>query len=239
MSMFPNSNVKPIELEFGTNEKAMFHFFNAVYAWMAVGLAVTATVAYFVSQSPTIMRAMFVNKFMFVVLLLGLYGLAMAVQVAAARISWGAAVALFMLYAALIGAMFSFIFIVYPMSTLAGAFFMTAGTFGATSVYGFITKRDLTTIGSFLFMAFIGIFLASIVNIFLANNALSWLLTYAILAIFIGLVAYRTQQLKRIAQDHLTNGDIAARYAIIGSLILYISFINMFMSILRIMGSRK
>src|ERR1700733_1108095 len=104
MSMFPNSNIKPVELEYGTDEKAMFHFFNAVYAWMAVGLAVTATVAYFVSQSPAIMHAMFVNKFMFVVLLLGLYGLAMAVQVAAARISWGAAVALFMLYAALIGA---------------------------------------------------------------------------------------------------------------------------------------
>jgi FtsH-binding integral membrane protein len=163
----------------------------------------------------------------------------MAVQVAAARISWGAAVALFLLYAALIGAMISYIFIIYPMSTLAGAFFMTAGTFGAMSVYGFITKRDLTTMGSILITVFVGVFFASIVNIFLANNALSWLLTYAILAIFIGMVAYQTQRLKRIAQDNVTNGDLAARYAIIGSLILYISFINMFMSILRIMGNRK
>jgi FtsH-binding integral membrane protein len=239
MSMFPNSESRPVELDYGTGEKAVFHFFNAVYAWMAVGLAVTATVAYFVSQSPTLMSLMFANKFMLVVLLLGLYGLAMAVQVAAARISWGAAVALFLLYAALIGAMISYIFVIYPMSTLAGAFFMTGGTFGAMSIYGFITKRDLTTMGSILITVFIGVFFASIVNIFLANNALSWLITYAVLAIFIGLVAYQTQKLKRIAQDNVSNGDLAARYAIIGSLILYISFINMFMSILRIMGNRK
>jgi len=90
-----------------------------------------------------------------------------------------------------------------------------------------------------LITVFIGVFFASIVNIFLANNALSWLITYAVLAIFIGLVAYQTQKLKRIAQDNVSNGDLAARYAIIGSLILYISFINMFMSILRIMGNRK
>ena len=239
MSMFPNSNVKPVELEYGVGEKAVFHFFNAVYAWMAVGLAVTAAVAYFVSTQPALMQLMFMNKFAFVALLLGAWGVAYCVQIAAARISWGAAVALFLLYAALIGGMMSFIFVVYPMSTLAGAFFMTAGTFGAMSVYGFITKRDLTAMGSILVMAVIGLFFASIVNIFLANNALSWILTYAILAVFIGLVAYQTQRLKRLAEQNVTNGDLAARYAIIGSLVLYISFINMFMSILRIMGSRK
>jgi len=239
MSMYPNSQTRRVELEYGAEDRAVFNFFNTVYAWMAAGLGVTATVAYLVSQSPALMKVLFVNKFMLVALLLGAWGIAYAVQAAAARISAAAATALFMLYAAVIGAMISYIFLVYPFSTLAGAFIITAGTFGAMSLYGFVTKRDLSGIGSFLVMGAIGLFFASIVNVFIASNALSWVLTYAILAVFIGMTAYHTQQLKRIAQDNVHNGDLAARYAIIGSLVLYISFINMFMAILRILGSRK
>jgi len=154
-------------------------------------------------------------------------------------LSAAAATGLFILYAALIGFAIAPIFLIYKMATIVAAFVMTGGVFGVMSVYGFVTKRDLTSMGSFLVMAVVGLFLASLVNIFWANNALSWIITYAVLAVFIGLTAYRTQQLKEIALQLSGNADMAARYAIIGSLSLYISFINMFMSILRILGDRR
>ena len=116
---------------------------------------------------------------------------------------------------------------------------MTAGVFGGMSVYGFVTKRDLTSMGSFLFMAVWGLFLATIVNFFVASTGLSWLLTYAILAVFILLTAYDTQRLKIIAEQVRGDARSSASYAIIGSLSLYLDFINMFLSILRIMGNRR
>ncbi|HEY7089476.1 MAG TPA: Bax inhibitor-1/YccA family protein [Tepidisphaeraceae bacterium] len=241
MTMYPDSssNARRLELEYGTDDKVVFNFFNAVYAWMAVGLGVTAAVAFGVSQSPALLKFLYANKFLYVAMLLGAWGIAMAVQSVAARISATAATAMFVLYAAVIGAIISFIFVVYPISTIVGAFVMTGGTFGVMSVYGFVTKRDLSGFGSFLIMGAIGLFLASIVNVFLASNAFSWLITYAVLGVFVGLTAYDTQRLKKLAQDHAHDANIASRLAIVGSLVLYISFINMFMSILRILGNRR
>ena len=137
------------------------------------------------------------------------------------------------------GALLSAIFVIYKMQTIGAAFVITGGTFAAMSVYGFVTKRDLTQIGSILVMCVIGLFIASLANIFIASNALSWLITYAVLAVFIGITAYETQKLKVLAQQYGDDPNMAPRIAIIGSLLLYISFINMFMSILRIMGDRK
>jgi FtsH-binding integral membrane protein len=237
--MYPDSQAQRYELDYSKDGGAVFNFFNAVYAWMAVGLAVTAAVAYFVSQSPAILRFMYVNKFVFVALLLGSWAISWGVQKAAASISAVAATILFMVYAAVIGALFSGLLIVYPLSTIGSAFLLTGGTFGVMSIYGFITKRDLTGIGSILVMAAFGLIAASVVNIFIASNAFSWFLTYAILAVFIGLTAYQTQQLKVFAHEHAGNADLASRMAIIGSLTLYVAFINMFLSILRILGDRK
>jgi hypothetical protein len=237
MSQFPQT--RKYELDYGTDSSVMPSFFNAVYAWMAVGLAVTGCVAYFVSQSPQIMSMFMGGQGFTVFIALALFGIAMLVQTAALRISAGAGIALFLLYATLLGALLAPIFIVYDMSTLGGAFLITGGTFGAMSLYGFVTKRDLTKIGSFLFMGFIGLFLASLVNIFWANNALSWVITYGVLAVFIGLTAYETQKLKHVAEELRGQPDLLARYAIIGSLTLYIAFINMFLSVLRILGSRR
>lgn len=237
--MYPQSGQRSVELEYATDNKAVFSFFNAVYAWMAVGLALTAAVAWFVSQSPGLSQIVNGGKGTVVALLLGAFALAWFVQSAAEKISAGVATLLFLLYCALIGAIISFIFIVYRLETIGAAFVLTAGTFGAMSVYGFVTKRDLTSIGSFLVMAAIGLFIASIVNVFIASNAFSWFITYAVLAVFIGITAYQTQKLKQFAIEHGTNANLASRYAIVGSLVLYISFINMFMSILRILGSRK
>jgi hypothetical protein len=240
MSMFPNSQTRPIELGYGTDNRAVFNFFNAVYAWMFLGLAVTAAVGFFCSQSPTMLRAMYGNgKSGIVALMLGAWVVAWLAQKAALQISAAAGTVLFLVYAALIGAMLSGIFIVYPASTLLAAFVLTAGTFGAMSLYGYFTKRDLTTIGSYLVMGVIGLFLASIVNVFLANDALSWFITYAVLAVFIGLTAYETQQLRTLAQEHGHDHKLASRLAVCGSIMLYISFINIFVSILRIMGGRR
>lgn len=242
MSMFPGSGAqrKPWELEYGAYDRPMARFFNVVYAWMAVGLAVTAAVAWFASQSEA-MRAIFVYRGagLSVVFALGMFAIAMAVQASALRINANVATALFLLYAALMGCLISGIFLRYSLSTIGSSFLITGGTFGAMSVYGFVTKRDLTRIGSFLIMAVIGLFIGSLVNRFVASNAFSWFITYAVLAVFIGITAYETQMLKGFARQFGDNPDVAPRIAIIGSLLLYIAFINMFLSILRIFGDRR
>ena len=138
-----------------------------------------------------------------------------------------------------IGALLSRIFVFYSLGTIGGAFLVTGGVFAGMSVYGFVTNRDLSSIGSVLVMCALGLFAASIVNLFIASNAFSWFITYAVLAVFIGLTAYDTQKLKEMAHATQGNADLAARYAVVGSLHLYVDFINIFLSILRIMGGRR
>lgn len=240
MSMLPSEQLrKPIELEYGTTDQTTFNFFNQVYAWMAVGLAVTAAVGMLVSRSPVAMQFMFANKFIYIAAILGSVAIAWGVGSLAMRVSAVAGLAMFMVYAALIGLLTSYIYIAYDMKTIGAAFLMTAGVFGGMSIYGFVTKRDLTSMGSILVMCFWGLLLASIVNIFIASNLMSWIITYAILAVFIGLTAYDTQKLKNIAQQFEGNPSLLARYAVVGSLHLYVDFINIFLAILRIMGSRR
>ena len=237
MSMYPQS--RPYELEYGTDEKVVFNFFNAVYAWMAVGLGVTATVAYLCARSPAALSFIYANKFVVVASGLIAFAIAWAVRSAAERLSPMAATGLFLVYAAVVGMLISYIFIIYPIQTIGAAFVMTAGVFGGMSLYGWFTKRDLTSMGSILIMCAWGLFLASMVNIFLASNAFSWIITYAVLAVFIGLTAYDTQKLKQIAYSLRDNPGQASRYAIVGSLELYVDFINIFVAILRILGSRR
>jgi FtsH-binding integral membrane protein len=243
MSMYPGSGAqqrKPWELEYGAYDRPMARFFNTVYAWMAVGLAVTASVAWFVSQSPAALHMVYGGgPAVMVVMLLAMFAIAWSVQTAAMRINANVATGLFLLYSALMGALLSSIFIMYKLPTIGAAFVMTGGTFAAMSIYGFVTKRDLTRIGSFLVMAFVGLFIASLINLFVASSAFSWFITYAVLAVFIGITAYETQKLKVLAAQYGDNPAIAPRIAIIGSLLLYIAFINMFLSILRIMGDRR
>jgi len=234
MSQFPNVRTKP--LDYGTDDRVTFNFFNAVYSWMAVGLAVTAVVAWVSSQSQMMLDLMYGSRIVMIACALGMMAIAMGVQGAALRISAAAGTALFLLYAALMGVLISAIFVAYPLPMLGGAFLITGGVFGGMSVYGFLTGRDLTSMGSMLIMGLWGLFLASIVNIFMHNNALGWIITYGVLLVVMGLTAYYTQMLKGIAEQTRGNPNLAARYAVIGSLLLYISFINLFLSILQIMG---
>jgi hypothetical protein len=237
MSQYPYA--RKVELGYSTDEKVVFNFFNTVYAWMAVGLAVTAVTAWYTSHSPAIMSLIYGSRFMLIACSLGAFAIAMSVQSAALRISAAAGLALFMLYAVVIGMICSSVFVIYPMPILGAAFLITAGVFGGMSVFGFVTKRDLTSMGSILVMVFWGVFLASIANLFIASTALDWVITYAILVIFLGLTAYRTQMLKAIAWETRGAPQLAARYAVVGSLLLYISFVNLFLAILRILGSRR
>ena len=235
MSMYPQS--QRVELGYATDERAVSRFFSTVYAWMCVGLAVTATVALLVSKSPTAL-AILHQPFVSIAVFLGLVGLAWGVGSAAHRISANVATMLFLLYAAVVGAMISWIVIVYPMRTIFAALGITAGTFAGMSVYGYVTKRDLSRMGSILIMCFWGLLVASIVNIFVANSVLDWIITYGILLVFVGLTAYDTQKLREIAENIHGGPELMARYAIVGSLNLYIDFINIFLSILKILGSR-
>src|SRR5262245_27927474 len=157
MSMYPQSGAgrKPWELEYGTTDRTLFNFFNAVYAWMAVGLAVTAAVAWGVAQSPAMLRAIYGGPFIMVAAAIGMFVVALAAQHVALRVGAAAGTALFLLYAALMGMFISYIFVIYKMQTIGVAFLLTGGVFGVMSVYGYVTKRDLTSIRSLCFMALV------------------------------------------------------------------------------------
>lgn len=239
MTMYPDANSRRIELEYGTTDRSMFNFFNAVYAWMAVGLALTAAVGWGVSQSPAMLNIIYGSRFVLIATALGMFAIAWATQSIALRISAAAGTAMFLLYCALMGMFISYIFIVYQMKSLLAAFFVTGGVFAIMSVYGYVTKRDLTKIGTFAIMGMIGLFIASLVNVFFASNMIDWIITYGVLIFTIIIAAYKTQDLKEMAQQFEGSPDMLARLSIVGSLILYITFINMFLAVLRIMGSRK
>lgn len=240
MSQYPTPFGTPQELNYQSQvgTSTVSRFFNAVYAWMAAGLGLTAVVAWWVSTQPQLMQSIFHGPVL-IVLFIAEIALVMTVSAAINRISTSAATMLFMLYAALNGLTLSAIFLVYAHASLASAFIVTAGTFGACSVYGFITKSDLTAMGSFLRMALIGLVIASIVNMFWASSALYWLVTYAGVLIFVGLTAYDTQKLKMIAIQTENSPELAARLSVNGALMLYLDFINLFLFVLRLMGNRR
>jgi FtsH-binding integral membrane protein len=213
-------------------------FFNAVYAWMAAGLAITALVAYYVSSRPDIFFSI-AKPGVFLVLLVVELLLVGTIAAAVQRIGPTAATLLFLLYAAINGLMLSAIFLAYAHAVIASAFIITAGMFLAMSLYGFVTRRDLTSIGALLFMALIGIILASVVSMFWHSSALTVAINYIGVLIFVGLTAYDTQRLKVLALQTAGDGRMASRMAISGALSLYLDFLNLFLFILSIMGDRR
>lgn len=209
-------------------------FMNGVYAWMSVGLCVTGIVALLTARAQV-----YPSGGLMILLVVAQIALVIGISRAISRLSPAAALGLFVLYAALNGLTLSFLFVLYTNASIAGAFLITAGMFGAMSVYGMTTKRDLTGIGGMLMMALVGIIIASVVNMFLHNSTLYWLISYVGVAIFVGLTAYDTQRLKQIAYQ--TSGDAmaASRLTVLGALTLYLDFINLLVFVLSIMGSRR
>jgi FtsH-binding integral membrane protein len=209
-----------------------------VYAWMTAGLLVTGAVAMFVAANDALMAAIFGNSFVFFGLIIAELALVWILSANIGRLPVAAATSMFLGYSALNGLTMAAIFWIYTSASIASTFFITAGTFGAMSAWGYFTKRDLSGMGNFLFMALIGLILASVVNIFWANSTLYWIISFAGVLIFVALTAYDTQKIKRLAAQVSDEGG-AGRVAILGALTLYLDFINLFLFLLRFLGVRR
>ena len=205
---------------------------RGVYGWMGGGLALTALVSLLTVSSPALLQAILGNRILFYALILGELGLVVAISGAINRISASTASLLFLAYAALNGLTMSTIFVAYTSSSIASTFVITSGMFGAMSLYGYATKSDLTSWGSFLFMGLIGMVIASVVNIFLHSSMIYWVVSLCGIIVFTGLTAYDTQNIKNM-------GNTGPKGAILGALRLYLDFINMFLLMLRLLGDRR
>jgi uncharacterized protein len=212
-------------------------FFNQVYLWMCAALVVTAGVAVFVASTPSIVEWIVGSKIVFYGLLIAEVLLVIALSGLINKISSTAAMAVFFLYAALNGMTFSVIFLMFTATSVGTTFLVTAVTFGAMSLVGYLTKRDLSGLGGILMMALIGLVIASFVNILWADSTLYWIVTYAGILIFVGLTAYDTQKLKAMATSLDT--ETGRKMAIMGALALYLDFINLFLLLLRLFGRRR
>ena len=205
------------------------------YRWMSIGLAITGLVALLVAASPGAVGFFVTNPIVFYGLMFAQLGLVIAFNPVAIRASTPVAAGMFFLYSALTGVTFSALFLVFTRASIANAFFVTAGSFAALSVYGATTKSDLSALGRFLFFALIGLLIATVVNIFVASSGLYWLTTFAGVLIFAGLTAYDTQALKEM----YAQAGGGRNLALIGALKLYLDFINMFLFMLRLFGARR
>ncbi|MBK5275424.1 MAG: Bax inhibitor-1/YccA family protein [Desulfuromonadales bacterium] len=206
-----------------------------VYAWMGLGLAITAIMSLVTISSPAIFEAIAGNKLVFYGLIIGELALVFTLSAAINRLSASTATMLFLAYSLLNGVTLSVVFAVYTADSIASTFAVTAAMFGAMSVYGYMTKKDLTSWGSFLFMGLIGIVIASVVNIFLNSNAVSWVVSAIGVVVFTGLTAYDTWKIKALAAA----GQEGRKPAILGALTLYLDFINLFLMLLRFTGGRR
>lgn len=214
-------------------------FLPKVYGWMTAGLALTAIAAALTLSSQQFMNLIFGNKLIFYGLIFGELGLVIALSAAINKISSMTATLLFLGYSALNGVTFASIFLIYTSSSIASTFFVASGTFAAMSIYGTVTKRDLTSWGNFFFMGLVGIIIASVVNIFLQNEMIYWIVSYVGVFVFVGLTAYDTQKIKRIGEAGFDNEESRKKASILGALTLYLDFINLFLMLLRVMGNRR
>jgi len=214
-------------------------YLTKVYNWMAVALLVTGLVAYFTAGSEQLIQAIVGNRILFFGLIIGEIALVGYISARIQKISSYNATLLFLLYAVLNGLTLAVIFLIYTSESISSTFIITAGTFGTMSLYGYYTKKDLTKIGNLAFMALIGIIIASVVNMFMNSEMMSWIISYLGVAIFVALTAYDTQKLKRIAMNGFENEESMEKSAILGALTLYLDFINLFLFLLRIFGNRK
>ncbi len=207
-----------------------------VYFKMTLALVVTALTALWASSSYGYLSFITSHTWMMWVLIAAELGLVFTISGAINKLSSVAATALFYLFAVVNGLMLCTVFLAYSPAAITKTFFITAGTFGAMSVYGYFTTNDLSKVGSFLFMALIGLIIASVVNIFLHSSTLDWIVSIAGVLIFIGLTAWDTQQIKTMAMN--MPADSISKLATVGALSLYLDFINLFLYLLRIFGNR-
>lgn len=218
-------------------DKVVSSTMKKVYVKMTLGLLVTALTAWFAAISPAYTQFMFSHSWVMWVLIIAEFGLVIGLSSAIQKMSNITASLMFYLFAVVNGLMLFTIFLAYDSTAIAKTFFITSGTFAAMSVYGYTTSKDLTKIGSYLMMALFGLIIAMLVNIFMRSSTLDWIISIAGVAIFIGLTAWDTQAIKRMAAE--APAEFRGRLATIGALNLYLDFINLFLYLLRIFGNRR
>lgn len=220
-----------------TAQRALF---RNVYVWMTMALAITGLVAMYMAKSLTLLQMILGSSFGMWGLLIAEIGLVWYLSARIRQISFTTATVLFIIYSILNGATLSVIFLAYTASSIANTFFITAGTFAATGIYGYVTKKDLSSLGSLCIMGVIGLIIATVVNIFLASNTLTMVISYIGVALFVGLTAYDTQKIKRLLlSNDMEVNEETQKIALLGALTLYLDFINLFLYLLRILGDRK
>lgn len=211
-------------------------FLRGVYWWMFGGLAVTALVAVAVASSPAAVSTLARTPLLFFGIIIAELVLVVYLSARVAKLAPSTAGTLFLAYSALNGVTFSLILLAYTQASVANAFFVTAGMFGALAFYGSVTKRDLSGVGRFMFMGLIGLVIAGIVNIFMRSDAMQFVMGVVGVLVFSGLTAYDNQRLRAMALE--LQGERADTYAVVGALSLYLNFVNLFLSLLRLFGRR-
>jgi len=233
-------NYKSLSAERDLNVSQTFPaLMRKVYVWMSLALVITGFAAYYVATSPAILSLIFGNKVVFFGLIIAELALVFGISGAINKLSLTTATLLFVLYSIVNGVTLSSIFLVYSMESIASVFFITAITFAVMALYGYFTKKDLTSWGRLLFMALIGIIIASIVNIFVASTGFNLIISYVGVLIFVGLTAYDSQKIKEMLLMAPDAGETMQKIALLGALSLYLDFINLFLNLLRIMGSSR
>ncbi len=229
-------NQTDAQVQIGVNS-----FIRSVYNWMAIGLALTGGVALFTANSPTLLGLIFTNQIVFFGLMIAELGMVFYLSARVQKLQASTATGLFVAYAALNGLTLSFIFLAFTQTSIAATFFICSATFVACSIYGMTTQRDLTSLGSFMFMGLIGIIIASVVNVFVRSTAMFAIINYVGVLVFIGLTAYDTQKLKTMARTQPAGLDagVIRKGAIMGALSLYLDFINLFLMLLYILGGER
>lgn len=210
-----------------------------VYLWMTAALIISGFSAVVTVQLPSLLSFLYSSPY----ILLGLFGaellLVVVLTASLSSISFQTASLLYILYSVINGVTMSSILLLYTKESIAGTFFITAGTFAAMSLYGYTTQKDLSTVGNLCFMGLIGLIIASIVNLFMGSSTLYWIVTYVGVLVFVGLTAWDTQKIKAMCTDLEPDTELTKKVALMGALQLYLDFINLFLYLLRIFGKRK
>lgn len=210
-----------------------------VYVWMTLALVITGFTAYAVATSPGLLMAIVGNRFVLLGLIVAELALVVGISGAINRLSLAVATLMFVLYSVINGATLSVVFLAFTMSSITSVFFITAGTFATMALVGYTTKKDLTSMGRMLFMALIGLVIATVVNMFMRSSGLDMILNYVGVLVFVGLTAYDTQKIKEQLMMADNMGESAQKVALVGALTLYLDFINLFLYLLRILGKRE
>lgn len=224
----------------GKEQNAVFaKLMRSVYLWMVFALVITGLTAAYIANSPAYISALVNNPMLFYGVIIAELAVVFILSGRIHKMSFLTASLMFIFYSLLTGVSLSTIFLAYTESSIATTFLITAGTFGTMSLVGFVTKKDLSKLGGILFMALIGLIIATVVNIFLVSDTLGWIINYVGVLIFVGLTAYDTQKIKQMMREYGTDiNEQTQKMALMGSLSLYLDFINMFLYLLRIFGNR-